>query len=68
MANITLDPITRIEGHLGITLSSTGATEATVATVTNVESAGTMFRGFELILKDRNPRDAIILTSRICGV
>jgi len=63
MANIKLDPITRIEGHLGIELltSSTSA-------VTGANCEGTMFRGFESILTERNPRDAVILTSRICGV
>jgi hydrogenase large subunit len=59
---LTLDPITRIEGHLAIEVSpSTG-------TVTDVKSKGKMFRGFELILINRNPRDACIITQRICGV
>jgi hydrogenase large subunit len=66
MATIRLDPVTRLEGHLDI--------EATVETVDGVrqvvdaKSSGTMFRGFEIILKDRDPRDATILTQRICGV
>lgn len=60
MPTVTLDPITRIEGHLAIELQ----TDATSA-VTGVEAQGKMFRGFELILANRNPRDAVILTQRI---
>jgi len=63
MANIKLDPITRIEGHLGVVLSTDGGNA-----VTGANCEGTMFRGFESILTERNPRDAVILTSRICGV
>lgn len=62
MAKIVIDPITRIEGHLRI--------EATVENgeVKDCRSAGTLFRGFELILKGRDPRDAQRITQRICGV
>jgi len=58
-----IDPISRIEGHLGIVLEldPTGI-------VTDAKCEGTMFRGFELILQNRNPRDAVFLTQRICGV
>ncbi|MHC4544283.1 MAG: nickel-dependent hydrogenase large subunit [Planctomycetota bacterium] len=59
---IKIDPITRIEGHLAI--------EAVVddGVVKEASSAGTLFRGFEIILKGRDPRDANRLTQRICGV
>ncbi len=63
---ITIDPVTRIEGHLEI--------EVTVDTVKgqqqviSAKSAGTMFRGFEIILAGRDPRDATMYTQRICGV
>jgi hydrogenase large subunit len=62
MARIVVDPITRIEGHLRI--------EATVenGTITDAYSAGTMVRGFERILKGRDPRDAWAFTERACGV
>jgi len=63
MATITIDPITRIEGHLGIELTTSGSN-----IVTDAECQGTMFRGFELLLRERAPRDAVVLTSRICGV
>ncbi len=59
---IKIDPITRIEGHLAI--------EAVVddGIVKEAKSAGTLFRGFEIILQGRDPRDANRLTQRICGV
>jgi Ni,Fe-hydrogenase I large subunit len=59
---IVIDPLTRIEGHLRI--------EARVedGRVTDAWSSGTMFRGVELILKNRDPRDAWLVTQRICGV
>jgi hydrogenase large subunit len=62
MARIVVDPVTRIEGHLRI--------EATVenGVVTDAWSAGTMVRGFEKILKGRDPRDAWAFTERACGV
>ena len=62
MRKILIDPITRIEGHLAI--------EAVVddGIVKEVKSAGTLFRGFEIILKGRDPRDASRITQRICGV
>ncbi len=59
---ITVDPITRIEGHLRIDCQVDGGK------VTNAWSSGQMWRGIEVILKDRDPRDAWIYTQRICGV
>ncbi len=59
---ITVDPITRIEGHLRIDCQVDGGK------VTNAWSSGQMWRGIEIILKDRDPRDAWIYTQRICGV
>ena len=60
---IVVDPICRIEGHLRI--------EANVdakGTITNAVSTGTMWRGLEVILKGRDPRDAWAFVERICGV
>src|SRR5512138_867001 len=59
---ITIDPITRIEGHLRIDLEVEGGA------VKKAWSSGTMWRGFETILKGRDPRDAWVFTQRICGV
>jgi len=62
MRTIVIDPVTRIEGHLKI--------EATVddGIVKEARSTGTLFRGIELILQGRDPRDAPRITQRICGV
>ncbi len=62
MARVVVDPITRIEGHLRI--------EAVVENgkITEAYSSGTMVRGFEKILKGRDPRDAWAFTERACGV
>lgn len=62
MVEIKIDPITRIEGHLGIKVMVEGGK------VVDAYSEGTMFRGLENILIDRDPRDAPLLTQRICGV
>ncbi|MDD5472532.1 MAG: nickel-dependent hydrogenase large subunit [Candidatus Methanoperedens sp.] len=59
---IKIDPITRIEGHLGVTVNVDGGK------VVEARCSGTMFRGFETILIGRDPRDAPVLTQRICGV
>jgi hydrogenase large subunit len=61
-----IDPVTRIEGHLKV--------EVKIDTVNGVQqvvdafATGTLFRGFEKLLEGRAPRDATIITSRICGV
>ena len=62
MARITIDPVTRIEGHLKIE----AVTENGV--VKEARSTGTLFRGIELILQGRDPRDAQRYVQRICGV
>ena len=63
MANrIVVDPVTRIEGHLRIEV------EVKDGKVVDAYSSGTMVRGFEIILKGRDPRDAWAFTERACGV
>lgn len=59
---VTLDPMTRIEGHLKI--------EAVVDNkkVVEARAEGTLYRGIEQILAGRNPVDAIQITQRFCGV
>ncbi|KAB2841565.1 MAG: nickel-dependent hydrogenase large subunit, partial [Burkholderiales bacterium] len=59
---ITVDPITRIEGHLRIDVDVDGGK------VKKAWSSGQMWRGVELILLGRDPRDAWAITQRICGV
>jgi len=63
MANrITIDPITRIEGHLRIDV------EVENNAVSNAWASCTMWRGIEKILRGRDPRDAWMFTQRFCGV
>ena len=63
---IAVDPVTRIEGHLkaDIEVDTVGG----VQQIVHVQMTGTLFRGFEKLLEGRDPRDAPIITSRICGV
>ncbi len=62
MAKIVIDPVTRIEGHLKI------ETVVDDGVVKEARSTGNLFRGIELILRGRDPRDAQVITQRICGV
>lgn len=62
MARLVIDPITRIEGHLKLEVEIEGGK------VKDAWTSGTLFRGFEIILKGRDPRDAWHITQRICGV
>jgi Ni,Fe-hydrogenase I large subunit len=59
MAKIAIDPITRIEGHLRIEAQVDGGT------VSEAWSSSTMFRGMELVLQGRDPRDAWLFAQRI---
>jgi hydrogenase large subunit len=60
---IVVDPICRIEGHLRIEVN---VDENNV--IQNAVSTGNMWRGLEVILQGRDPRDAWAFTERICGV
>ena len=62
MARVVIDPITRIEGHLKIEV------EVANGKVTNAWSSSTLFRGIEIMLQGRDPRDAYLFTQRACGV
>ena len=60
---VVVDPVTRIEGHLRV--------EAMLDDTNHIHdamSSGTMWRGIEVILQGRDPRDAWAFTERICGV
>ena len=60
---VVVDPVTRIEGHLRVEVNLDDKN-----TIRNAVSTGTMWRGLEVILKGRDPRDAWAFTERICGV
>jgi len=62
MARVVVDPIPRIEGHLRIEV------EIENGKVKDAWSTGTLFRGLEIILQGRDPRDAHLITQRSCGV
>ncbi len=59
MPKIVIDPITRIEGHLRIEAQVEGGK------VTDAWSAGTMWRGIEVMMRNRDPREVWALLSRI---
>lgn len=59
---VVVDPITRIEGHLRIEVLADGGR------IENAWASATQFRGLELVLKGRDPRDAWAFAQRICGV
>jgi quinone-reactive Ni/Fe-hydrogenase large subunit len=63
MKKIVIDPITRIEGHLRaeVEVDDDGVVQEAYV-------SGQLFRGIEIILKDRDPRDAGLMAGRICGV
>jgi len=60
MATITIDPVNRIEGHLKVVVGVDS-----LGTVTSAQCTGNLFRGFELIMNKRDPRDAPVIVQRI---
>ena len=62
MAKVVVDPVTRIEGHLKIEVEIEGGV------VQDAWTSGTMWRGYERIMQGRDPRDAVQIMQRICGV
>jgi hydrogenase large subunit len=59
---VVLDPVTRIEGHLRIEMTTNAGK------IEEAWSETTQFKGIELVVKDRDPRDAWAFVQRICGV
>ncbi|MCL2403245.1 MAG: nickel-dependent hydrogenase large subunit [Coriobacteriia bacterium] len=60
--NITMDPITRIEGQLAV------QAVAENGVITDAWAVSKLFRGIEVVLKGRAPEDAFYVTQRMCGV
>jgi hydrogenase large subunit len=60
---VVVDPVTRIEGHMRCEVNIDDDN-----IIRNAVSSGTMWRGLEVILKGRDPRDAWAFVQRICGV
>jgi len=71
MAKILIDPIPRMEGHLGVEAgvnpAESGGTRigATGNVPNGAELHGNLFRGFERIMLGRDPRDAMVICQRI---
>jgi hydrogenase large subunit len=61
---VVIDPVTRIEGHLRLEV----VVDEKEKKVKEAISSATMWRGIEVILKGRDPRDAWAFAQRICGV
>lgn len=59
---VVIDPVTRIEGHLRIEVEVDGGK------VTSAHAVGTTYRGFEAMLRGKDPRDAAYVAERTCGV
>ena len=62
MARVSIDPVTRIEGHLRIDA------EVDAGAVQKAWACCTMWRGIETILKGRDPREGWVFAQRFCGV
>jgi [NiFe] hydrogenase large subunit/hydrogenase large subunit len=62
VTKVVVDPITRIEGHLRI------EARAENGRIANAWATSTQFRGIEVVMQGRDPRDAWAFTQRICGV
>ena len=57
-----ISPLGRVEGDLDLKI------EVTDGVVTNAWTEASMFRGFEIILKGKDPQAGLIVTPRICGI
>ena len=64
LVEMAWDPITRIVGSLGIYTKIDFADK----TVAECNSTSSIFRGYSIFMKGKDPRDAHFITSRICGI
>jgi hydrogenase large subunit len=62
--DVNIDPVTRVAGALAFH----AVVDLKARTVHEANSIATIFRGYEVILKGRDPRDAMFISSRVCGV
>ncbi len=62
--NVDFDPVTRVAGALAFH----SVVDLKERKVLSTNSMATLFRGYEVILKGRDPRDAAYISSRACGV
>jgi hydrogenase large subunit len=64
IVEMTWDPVTRIVGSLGIYAKIDWSNK----TVVECHSTSSVFRGYSIFMKGKDPRDAHFITSRICGI
>jgi len=62
--SVDYDPVTRVAGALAFH----SVVDLQQKKVLSTNSMATLFRGYEIILKGRDPRDAAYISSRACGV
>ena len=61
-SRLVLGPFNRVEGDLEVTL------DIRDGRVARAEVSSPLYRGFERMLEGRDPRDALVITPRICGI
>jgi len=61
---VNMDPVTRVAGAIAVNIVA----NLEDGTYLDARSQATLFRGYEVILMGRDPRDAIFISSRACGV
>jgi hydrogenase large subunit len=64
IVEMSWDPITRIVGSLGIFTKIDFSSRKVV----ECHSTSSIFRGYSIFMKNKDPRDAHFITSRICGI
>ena len=64
LVEMNWDPITRIVGSLGIFTKI----DFDNRQVAECHSTSSIFRGYSIFMKGKDPRDAHFITSRICGI
>jgi hydrogenase large subunit len=64
LVDMAWDPITRIVGNLGIYTKI----DFDNREVVECKSTSSLFRGYSVFMKGKDPRDAHFITSRICGI
>src|ERR671922_1108740 len=62
--DLNIDPVTRVAGALAFH----AVVDLDARKVHEAHSIASLFRGYEVILKGRDPRDAMFISSRVCGV
>jgi hydrogenase large subunit len=62
--DLNMDPVTRVAGALAVNVTA----DLDEGRYLDARSQATLFRGYEVITMGRDPRDAVFITSRACGV